>query len=94
MSVTITKSKEQEKLEEILSQPYILILHNDTNTFDHVISCLMRICKNCYESATQIAYLVHYKGKCEVKRGSKEYISKKLIQLKNNGLTATMETVS
>jgi len=94
MEVTIVKNKESEKLEEILNQPYILILFNDDkHTFEFVITCLMSICNHTYEQATQVSYTVHYKGKCDVKRGSKEYITKKMQQLRNNGLTVTMETI-
>ena len=40
---TITKTKEDSKVEELLSKPYRLDLHNDDyNTFDHVINCLMK----------------------------------------------------
>lgn len=89
---TITKNKPEEKLDEILSKPYILILHNDDfNSFDHVIECLIKYCKHEYEQATQCAMLVHYTGKCDVKRGDKETIKKMYNQLKSAGLTVTME---
>ena len=38
---TITKKKTQSKVDEILSKPFRLILHNDDyNTFDHVNTIL------------------------------------------------------
>lgn len=89
---TKTRSKESEKLEEILSSPYVLILHNDDqNSFDWVIECLMKICKHELEQATQSSYLVHYTGKCDVKRGDKSTIQKMYDGLKSAGLTVTME---
>ncbi len=89
---TITRSKTEEKLDEILSKPYILILHNDDfNSFEHVISCLIKYCKHENEQASQCALLVHYTGKCDVKRGEKETIKKMYNQLKGAGLTVTME---
>jgi ATP-dependent Clp protease adaptor protein ClpS len=55
---------EEEKAREI-------ILHNDdVNTFEHVIVSLMEICDHDPFQAEQCAWLVHYKGKCSVKRGS------------------------
>lgn len=47
-----------------------IILHNDDiNTFEHVIVSLMEICDHDPFQAEQCAWLVHYKGKCSVKRG-------------------------
>lgn len=89
---TITKEQVSTDLDEILAMPYILILWNDThNTFDWVIECLMKVCKHQYEQASQCAHTVHYKGKCDVKRGDKETIQKMYEKLKSAGLTVTME---
>ncbi len=52
-----------------------LILHNDDyHTFDYVIESLIEICEMDSIQATQCTYLIHYKGKCDVKRGSKTYL--------------------
>jgi ATP-dependent Clp protease adaptor protein ClpS len=89
---TIYKEKLETELDEILSQPYVLILHNDDyNTFDWVIECLMKICKHEFEQASQCAHIVHFRGKCEVKRGDKETLNKMCEKLKAAGLSATME---
>jgi ATP-dependent Clp protease adaptor protein ClpS len=94
MSKTITKDKVSEKLDELISQPYVLILHNDDfSTFDWVISCLMKHCGHEYEQASQCAHLVHYVGKCDVKRGSKEIVEEAYDKLKSSGLSVTMETI-
>jgi ATP-dependent Clp protease adaptor protein ClpS len=89
---TITKKQVESKVEEILSKPYILVLHNDDfNSFDWVITCLIKVCKHEYEQASQCAHLVHYKGKCDVKYGDLETISEMKEKLKNAGLSVTME---
>ena len=89
---TITKEQVSTELEEKLGQPYLLILHNgDFNTFDWVIECLMKICGHEYEQASQCAHLVHFVGKCDVKRGDKETISEMYKKLKGANLSATME---
>ena len=89
---TITKKKTKSKVEEILSKPYRLVLHNDDfNTFDHVISCLMKYCGHEYEQANQCAHIVHYNGKCDVNYGDYTTISELKTKLRNNGLSATME---
>ena len=42
---TITKKKTKSKTDEILQNPWKLILSNDDyNTFDWVITCLMKVC--------------------------------------------------
>ena len=89
---TITKKKTKSKVQEILSKPYLLTLHNDDyNSFDHVINCLMNICEHELEQATQCAHIVHNNGKCDVKYGDLETISEMKNLLKSAGLSVTME---
>lgn len=69
--------KEKEELDTLLKeeQSHTIVLHNDeVNTFDYVINCLIEICEHTLEQAQQCTYLVHYKGKCEVKSGSIDYL--------------------
>jgi len=89
---TITKKKTKSKVQEILSKPYLLTLHNDDyNSFDHVINCLMDICEHEFEQATQCAHIVHNNGKCDVKYGDLETISDMKDKLKSLGLSVTMQ---
>jgi ATP-dependent Clp protease adaptor protein ClpS len=89
---TITKTKTKSKVEEVLSSPYRLILHNDDyNTFDHVINCLMKICGHEFEQASQCAHIVHFNGKCDVKYGDYETVSTMKEKLQISGLNVTME---
>ena len=89
---TITKKKTQSKVQEILSKPYKLILHNDDyNSFSHVIESLIKICKHDHTQAEQCANIVHFNGKCDVKYGDLETISEMTNKLKSAGLSATME---
>lgn len=69
-----------------------LILHNDDyNTFDWVIQTLMEVCGHSAEQAEQCAYIVHFKGKCQVKHGSEKEMEKLCKILQHRGLTATVE---
>ena len=87
-----TKEQVESKVEEILSKPYVLILENDDyNSFDWVITCLMKVCKHEYEQANQCAHIVHFKGRCDVKYGDYETISDMKDKLQNAGLSVTME---
>lgn len=60
------------ELDELLSLSNSLVIFNDdVNTFDHVTNTLIRVCKHSVEQAEQCTFLVHYKGKCEVKMGDR-----------------------
>lgn len=69
-------SFEEEVLVDDVSdaeEKHNLIVYNDDfNTFDHVIETLMRVCKHDLHQAEQCTYLIHFKGKCSVKKGSFE----------------------
>ncbi len=89
---TITKTRTKSKVEEILSKPYRLILHNDDySTFQWVIECLIKVCEHEPDQATQCAHIVHNNGKCDVKYGDLETISEMKNKLKSAGLSVTME---
>lgn len=69
--------EEKESIDTLLEeeQSHKIVLHNDdVNTFDFVIDCLIEICEHTLEQAQQCTFLVHYKGKCEVKTGSIDYL--------------------
>lgn len=51
------------------SQKELILFNDDVNTFDFVIESLIKICKHSSEQAEQSAYIVHFNGKCSVKRG-------------------------
>jgi ATP-dependent Clp protease adaptor protein ClpS len=88
-----TKEQVESQVEEILSSPYVLILENDDyNSFDWVITCLMKICKHEYEQANQCAFIVHHNGRCDVKYGDYDTISDMKDKLKNAGLSVTMDS--
>jgi ATP-dependent Clp protease adaptor protein ClpS len=86
------KSKVESKVERLLSKPYKIILHNDDlNSFDWVIQCLVDICKHEVEQASQCAYIVHFKGECDVKYGEYEKLNEMKNLLINSGLSVTLE---
>lgn len=69
-----------------------IILHNDdVNTFEHVIVSLMEICDHDPIQAEQCAWLVHYKGRCSVKRGKFETLRPLCEALCDRGLSADIE---
>ena len=87
-----TKEQVESKVDEILSKPYRIDLHNDDhNSFDWVITCLVKVCKHEQEQANQCAYIVHHNGICDVKYGDYETISTMKEKLQTAGLSVTME---
>lgn len=89
---TITKKKTKSVVKEILSKPFKIILHNDDfNSFDWVITCLIKICEHEFEQANQCAHIVHFKGECDVKYGDYEKLSIMKEKLQNSGLSVTLE---
>jgi ATP-dependent Clp protease adaptor protein ClpS len=90
------KTRESPFVEEFTdvggSGKNALILHNDeVNTFDFVIESLIEVCEHTTEQAEQCTYLVHYKGKCDVKSGSFDFLRPMRHALADRGLTATIE---
>lgn len=75
----------EEKVREI-------ILHDDDfNTFEHVIVSLMEICDHDPEQAEQCAWIVHYTGKCGVKRGTYATLRPMCEALCGRGLSADIQ---
>lgn len=87
---TITEFDEKI-LEKIVSKRDLIVFNDDFNTFDHVIESLVKVCDHEMEQATQCTYLIHFKGKCQVKRGSYEQLEPMCTALQERGLTAEIE---
>jgi ATP-dependent Clp protease adaptor protein ClpS len=92
-------NKEEHDLDtesELLLEPdesevgdrQIILYNDDVNTFDFVITSLIKVCKHDAIQAEQCTYLVHYKGKCSVKRGGYEELEPMCTALLERGLTA------
>jgi len=65
------KSKKSVETTDLKKEGRFLILHNDNfNTFDYVINTLCEVCNHNEAQAEQCAMITHYKGKCDIKRGT------------------------
>lgn len=71
MNYSLQEELETEVLEDIGSSDIkdLIIYNDDYNTFDHVINTLIKVCKHSVQQAEQCTYIIHYKGKCAVKKG-------------------------
>jgi ATP-dependent Clp protease adaptor protein ClpS len=74
MRNTYQYEEEVEVLEEVVSvdERDLMVYNDDYNTFDHVINTLVKVCKHSLQQAEQCTWLIHYKGKCSVKKGTYE----------------------
>lgn len=78
--------------EEVeVSNKQIIVYNDDFNTFDFVIESLIKVCKHDPIQAEQCTYLIHYKGKCSIKKGSFEELEPMCTALLERGITAEIE---
>ncbi len=95
MMIEFTRQTETQSqsvaLEELIDQYNLVLYNDDVNTFDHVINCLIRICKHEMMEAEQCTWIVHVNGKCKVRNGSFEELEGMCIQMMNEGLSVKIE---
>lgn len=79
-------------IDELL--PYNLIVWNDdVNTFAWVIETLIDVCKHTPEQAEQCSLIIHFKGKCVVKKGEYETLKPMCDAITERGIGATVEAL-
>ena len=52
----------------------LVVFNDDVNTFEHVTRTLIKVCKHTPEQAEQCTLIIHYKGKCQVKNGTLDFL--------------------
>lgn len=77
--------------EVVVDEQKIVLFNDDFNTFDFVIESLMNVCGHDPIQAEQCTILVHYKGKCEVKKGEYDILEPICTALLDRGLTAEIQ---
>lgn len=93
--IPLKQSKEEELevlLEELVdTEEYDLIVFNDdVNTFEHVAKILVKVCKHTQEQAEQCTFIIHYKGKCAVKKGSRDKLKPLCQSILDAGIQAAI----
>jgi ATP-dependent Clp protease adaptor protein ClpS len=94
MSVFQNSVETQEEvlsIEKLIEQRDLIVYNDDVNTFDHVIDSLIKVCGHDVHQAEQCTYIIHYNGKCQVKRGAFEKLEPMCIGLLDKGISATIE---
>jgi ATP-dependent Clp protease adaptor protein ClpS len=86
------KPEFEELVDAGKAEGRFLILHNDdVHSFDYVIDSLIDVCEMESTQAEQCTFLVHYKGKCEVKKGVYDILKTFREGLVERGLNATID---
>lgn len=82
-------------LEEVLSalkvSHHLILWNDDTNTFEHVIHCLVKYLDYTDKQAERIAWTVHNDGKCTILEGSYTEVEVYRKILQQEGLTVSVE---
>ena len=87
MSTETLTSEDVLLKEQTVKEHNLILFNDDVNTFDHVIDLLIKVCDHDAIQAEQCATLVHYSGKCAVKKGEFDYLQTLGEILADNGLT-------
>ncbi len=74
-----------------VDQKDLIVFNDDFNTFDHVIESLIKVCKHEIEQAEQCTWIIHYNGKCQVKRGEYTKLEPMCTALLERGITAEIQ---
>ncbi len=82
---------EELLLEELVDQKDLIVFNDDVNTFDHVINSLIKVCKHTSEQAEQCTWIIHYNGKCQVKRGEFSKLEPMCASLLEKGISAEIQ---
>ncbi|MGQ7871251.1 ATP-dependent Clp protease adaptor ClpS [Sunxiuqinia sp. sy24] len=85
------KQTDQEEKEKTRNERFLILHNDDHHSFDYVIEALMNVCEHAPEQATQCTLITHYKGKCDVKKGSFTYLSPMKKALVERELRATID---
>jgi ATP-dependent Clp protease adaptor protein ClpS len=79
------------EVEKIKDQRELILYNDDYHTFDFVIESLVKVCRHTLVQAEQCTYIVHYKGKCSVKKGEEEKLQSMCTALLDRGLSAEIQ---
>ena len=82
---------EELVIDQVVEQKNLIVFNDHVNSFDHVIESLVKVCKHDMIQAEQCTWLVHYKGKCQVKKGDYEELEEMCTGLLNRGITAEIQ---
>ena len=71
----------------------LIVWNDDVNTFEWVIETLVEVCGHNEEQAEQCAYIIHFQGKCAVRKGDYEKLKTMCDKITDRGIGATVEVM-
>lgn len=90
MTETLT-SPVTELLEQLIAEKDLIVYNDDVNTFEYVIENLINVCNHEVMQAEQCTWIIHYKGRCSVKRGDYDTLESMCTALLERGISAEIE---
>jgi ATP-dependent Clp protease adaptor protein ClpS len=83
---------EDVMVEELvdIEESELIVFNDDFNTFEHVTKILIKVCQHTTEQAEQCTLIIHYKGKCAVKKGSREKLKPLCQAILDAGIQAAV----
>lgn len=92
MIIELTKYQEEVVTEtlELVDDKELVVFNDEVNTFDHVIDTLIKVCKHSKHQAEQCTLIIHYKGKCSVKKGTEEELMPMKEAILDAGINAAV----
>ena len=91
MSTLVKKKQSLKRVVKRQSLKELVLYNDDVNTFEHVITTLIKVCHHTPIQAEQSAMLVHYKGKCTVKTDELMVVKPMCLDLLDAGLSAKIQ---
>ncbi|MEA5403440.1 ATP-dependent Clp protease adaptor ClpS [Arcicella sp. DC2W] len=85
--------EEVDVLEEVVGvdQCDLIVFNDEVNTFEFVIETLIDVCGHSAEQAEQCTLLIHFKGKCAVKKGTFEELAPMRNDICRRGIAAEVQ---
>lgn len=85
--------EEVDVLEEVVGvdQCDLVVFNDEVNTFEFVIETLIDVCGHSAEQAEQCTLLIHFKGKCAVKKGTFEELAPMRNDICRRGIAAEVQ---
>ena len=77
-------------VDDLLSNN-LMVYNDDVNSFEWVIECFIKYLKHSAEQAEQCAMIIHNKGKCSVKNGTREELEPVKVALIDAGVSAEIQ---
>lgn len=89
-NVSVDEEVNIDEIIDLVDQRNLVVYNDDYNTFDHVIDTLVKVCKHDVVQAEQCTHLIHFKGKCAVKKGTFEELKPMRTDITDAGIKANI----